>query len=368
MIHTLAGEVLLIPKKKKTKIEHHEEIKYKHLLDELLDRPIPLIPLIPLLTKSPNPTKISVPTKYIDISTINYNVTHLKYLCKHHKLKVTGTKESLKKRLYNHLFYSHFTIHIQKTVRRLIVDRYIKLHGYKRALCVNDVDFCTLDSVSEIPYTQFISYKDEQGFIYGGFDILSLYNLYMQNKLSLIDIENPFTKKIIGLELFHNMMLFIKYSRLLKIPININYSILEILDETKRLDMKVLTLFQQMDSLGNYTNCAWFNQLERTGLVRFFRELYDIWNYRANLSPEFKRNICPPFGDPFRVITISYNLVHSYSQSVVRKNIIDVMEELITRGIDNDAKSLGSYYVLSALTLVSEEAAEALPWLYESVN
>jgi hypothetical protein len=28
---------------------------------------------------------------------------------------------------------------------------------------------------------------------------------------------------------------------------------------------------------------------------------------------------------------------------------------------------LGAYYILSALTLVSMQAADALPWLYESV-
>jgi hypothetical protein len=43
------------------------------------------------------------------------------------------------------------------------------------------------------------------------------------------------------------------------------------------------------------------------------------------------------------------------------------MEELITKGINNDSKSLGSYYILSALTLVNQSAAEALPWLFDSV-
>ena len=37
------------------------------------------------------------------------------------------------------------------------------------------------------------------------------------------------------------------------------------------------------------------------------------------------------------------------------------------KGVNEESSKLGCFYVLSALTLVSEEAATALPWLYESV-
>ena len=35
--------------------------------------------------------------------------------------------------------------------------------------------------------------------------------------------------------------------------------------------------------------------------------------------------------------------------------------------LDRENKILGGYYVLSAFTLVHQEAANALPWLYSSV-
>ena len=35
-------------------------------------------------------------------------------------------------------------------------------------------------------------------------------------------------------------------------------------------------------------------------------------------------------------------------------------------GVDNKSKSLGIFYVLGALTMQSQEAAIALPWMYES--
>ena len=35
------------------------------------------------------------------------------------------------------------------------------------------------------------------------------------------------------------------------------------------------------------------------------RELADLWHYRANLSQEVKREICPPHGNPFTGININ---------------------------------------------------------------
>ncbi len=52
----------------------------------------------------------------------------------------------------------------------------------------------------------------------------------------------------------------------------------------------------------------------------------------------------------------------------MQKFIIDILEKLVNNNADRDNKSLGAYYVLGALTLVNEEAAQALPWLYQSFN
>ena len=51
---------------------------------------------------------------------------------------------------------------------------------------------------------------------------------------------------------------------------------------------------------------------------------------------------------------------------VMRKRILDIIEIFVTQGEDTDARSLGTYYVLGALTTVSHSAAVSLPWLYES--
>jgi len=48
--------------------------------------------------------------------------------------------------------------------------------------------------------------------------------------------------------------------------------------------------------------------------------------------------------------------------------VLDLIEPFVRNGINRDSKYLGSNYVLCALTLVSPAAAEALPWLYQSVS
>ena len=62
---------------------------------------------------------------------------------------------------------------------------------------------------------------------------------------------------------------------------------------------KTPQLFQLMNSYGNYANSEWFTNLSRTENIRFARELVDIWNYRAQLTPAKKMEICPPHGTPF---------------------------------------------------------------------
>ena len=132
--------------------------------------------------------------------------------------------------------------------------------------------------------------------------------------------------------------------------------------------MKVLTLFQRIDSLGNYTNIKWFMELDKYGLIQFIRELRDIWDYRANLSQEIKRDIVPPNGNPFYSEQININNLPQYNITQIKKYSIQIIDSMINKGVTENSCSLGSYYILCALTMVSSEAADSLPWLYEAVN
>jgi hypothetical protein len=320
---------------------------------------------------------------YNNLLTTNYSVSQLKLIAKYYKLKTTGNKEYLKKRLYNYLYFSHNIINIQKIVRCNLTKKYIKLHGpgfHNKTLCSNDVDFCTLDNLNNIPYNQFISFKDDNEHIYG-FDVLSLYNLFMKvtknnktrmanelNSNNLLNVQNPFTNIYFSYNVLKQLLEYIRLSNLLKIHIDLNYDDLAHLSINKQAEMKILTLFQRIDSLGNYTNIKWFLELDKYGLIRFIRELVDIWNYRANLSQETRREIVPPRGNPFYDEHINVNNLPQYNFTQIRKYSIAIIDLMINKGINENSCLLGSYYVLCALTMVSNDAASTLPWLYEAVN
>lgn len=338
-------------------------MKENNIIEYFLNKELP----IKKIKQKINDNDFIIPKlyEYSNILTINYNIQQLKKISKEYIIKTSGNKHELKKRIYNHMYYSYFSIYIQKIVRKIFVKNYILLHGpgfYNKNRSTNDCDFATLDEIKNIPYTQFFSFEDEDKFIYV-FDILSIYNLYIKNKSQ---VHNPFSTKIIHKQVFYNMMTFIKYSKMLGIKINIDYNTIEKINDSKKLEIKILNLFQEMDSLGNYTNMNWFTSLNKYQLVKFTRELADLWHYRANLSQEVKREICPPHGNPFTGINI--NSFHNYNFIIIKKSVVTIIEEFITKGINNDSKSLGCYYILSCLTLVNESAAEAMPWLYESVN
>ena len=313
--------------------------------------------------------KISIPTikTYNELIYNNYNVTQLKQIAKHYKLKISGNKQQLISRIYNYLYFSSYIIKIQKVFRRTLVKLYKDIHGpasFNRKICTNSNDFISMEPIEEINFNQFISYKDSDGFIYG-FDITSLHNLFLK---SGNEIKNPYNRNIIPESVFKNIRSLIRIGKILKININLNFE-----DDTKKLsnektiELRALTLFQNIDALGNYSNANWFLFLNRIQLIKLIRELIDIWNYRAQLPNETKINICPPIGDPFRSLSIIY-INQEENLWNVKKVILEVLEKFVNSGVDKDSKALGAYYVLGALTLVNSEAATSLPWLFQSVN
>jgi hypothetical protein len=233
-----------------------------------------------------------------------------------------------------------------------------------RKICTNTDDFVTMEPVEEINFHQFLSYKDTDGFIYG-FDIISLHNLFLKSK-DIESVRNPYNRNLIPEAVIKTIKSLLRISRILKIKIYLHYE-----DDTqnlsleKVLELRALQLFQHIDALGNYSNYQWFLSLNRSQIVKFVKELNDIWNYRAQLSNEIKRNICPPNGDPFRNVSIQY-LNTEVQLFNVKKLVLELMEKFVNSGINNDSKSLGAYYILGALTLVNNEAATSLPWLFQS--
>ncbi len=306
---------------------------------------------------------------YETLLTHNYKMDELRKICLQYKIPRGGNKVDLMDRIFTYFKMSIYPLKIQKVFRGFLQRKLIKLKGsalFDRKICTNDTDFFTMDTMDEIQYNQFFSYTDVDGFVYG-FNILSLYNLIIKGD---DNPKNPYNRNEISNKIKEGVNRVIKISRILKIPIEIEIK-QEIIDPRKRLEMKILELFQVINSYGNYSNSEWFTDLSRGEHIKFARELVDIWNYRAQLTVNKKNEICPPHGNPFLATpyyanTASYTNLNNLSNDTLVKFNVQIIENLVKTAIDVDNRTLGSFYVLSALTLVSEAARNAMPWLYEA--
>lgn len=303
--------------------------------------------------------------QYSLLLNYNYKIKQLQKICKYYKQKTTGKKSELLNNIYNYLKISANSVKLQKLIRGFLLRSHNYYRGpayYNRSLCNNDTDFFTLEKMKKINNYQFISYKNENGIIYG-YDIVSLYNLIIKNGKNT---TNPYDRTNFPSYLLSNIKKLKSLCKALKYDMKINIEQENKEDKKKNIEFKIISIFQKIDEHGFITNINWFNSLSRNGLLRYIRELGDIWNYRAQLSNETKRNICPPHGNPF-IYFNTQNFYVNINADQLKLSILKVMESLVSNGNSNENKSLGAFYVLSALTLVNNDAAESLPWLYQSV-
>lgn len=306
-------------------------------------------------------------SEYANFVKSEYKVNELKEMCKHYSIKCSGTKSELKDRVYTHLIQSHFIKRIQRAIRRNFIRMHKKMSGpaySDRSLCVNDNDFYSMESMRDIPRNQFISFKDDTGMIYG-FDVMSLYTYYDTELNNGHHVpSNPYNRMQFPVTLRRQMHRKIRLTDILGVPCKIEEEPEPVLSMQEHDDQILFATFQQINSHGHYADSAWFSDLNFVQIMRFMRELSDIWNYRAQILPQLKRDICPPSGNPFVHADLSGITLHP---DLIKHQGIQVINTFVTSGINRDSQSLGAYYVLTALTLVSQEARAAMPWLYESV-
>ena len=294
------------------------------------------------------------------------NVTELKQSLKHVGLKTCGLKSDIQHRLLAYGILRKNAIIIQKIFRKWKIHRIHLLftrYETNRNKCVNDTDFYNLDKLDEIPKYKFITVMDTSG-IYYGFSVQSLYNLSTSESTVL----NPYTRQPIPEECIKHVKLLYKTPHIARLNFSKQDDGVAGLSIEDKYKLRVVSIFQQINMLGHYSDSSWFLELSMYNMVRFIRFLKDIWQYRANLSVTIRREICP-LGNPFNMNVPEIETLSDLPTDLYLKlSIIHVIEMMIYSGINTDSRTLGSYYVLSALTLVSIPAANAFPWLYQSLQ
>jgi hypothetical protein len=255
---------------------------------------------------------------------------------------------------------------------------------------VNDTDFYTFDKLSKIRPMELFTYRDNDDKIYG-FHIASIFHLIIS---SYPNITNPYNRSVIPSCVIKNVYEKLVYGSLLGFRVSVKlddddnvYNDDEAatvasadassaaggggggLTREKQEELFIVDLFQHINTLGNYSDSEWFIALQRTELIRFIRNIHDIWYYRANLTQEMKERICPPNGNPFVLHNahVNLNVLTLLTDPEIRTICVSIIDRMVRRGISREDQCLGAFYVLATLTIVNQDARNAMPWLYEAV-
>jgi hypothetical protein len=317
---------------------------------------------------------------YKDILKIDLSkskLPELKQYAKDLNIKVSGNKGEVKDRIEQQIKKEVSAVTIQKTFRRQMVSKWMKLKG-TRENCVNETDFYTLEPLNEIPYLNFIKYTDASHNFNYGFDIKSLCTMATKNK----KFENPYNRENMKVPFGINLVKVVKLTNIL-FPGNDMFNDIATMYESSNMfvdnqvqqtseqaffahyeglqqmpiEQRITGLFIHIDSLGNYSNREWLSQLNEDRLYYLILKINQFWH---RIPHSLRNRICP-YISPFSPEVFGIGNVHITIQIVVK-----IAEILVYSGLDDEHKQLGAMYFLSGLTLFSTNARNQLPWLYEN--
>jgi hypothetical protein len=303
-----------------------------------------------------------------------YKLPELKLAARYFGLRVSGNKTELKIRLIENLEKTKKIIRIQKTFRGHLVRTWIKLKKGTGAPSVNDTDFYTMDPIEEIDFMYYIHYtenekdsKDTSQMTSYVFNINSLVTLMLKNG----KLENPYTrqdmKKTLGkkmLRIIHLTSILFPQNDLMKNSAEIEKMRPAIpIDPSANYQNMANELFMRIDSLGNYTNVEWFNELSNGKLCALILRIYYFWGF---IDGQLKMRICP-HKSPFSIDNLGIEMVSTDRPIEENRAIaIRVGETLVYDGATDEYRTLGAMYFVTGMTLVCEEAREQMPWLYDN--
>jgi len=320
-------------------------------------------------------------TNYAELYKYHFTLKQLQAFAKTHRIKTSDVKkDALIHHLYMFLKMNAMAIHIQSHIRGHLQRKLLKMQGFlqngqKSAFfrnCINDTDFVTLESITDIPVAYFYGYirkseKEVKGSERGGmfgFNITSLYNYVVLGNNNI----NPFTREPFRETLKAELQALVKLAQIVtKSPLILTIEEPEC-TTTQKMELKAVSIFQTLNELGNYSDVSWFLGLSWDETSKYASELYDIWNHRAGLSSQLRAELCPPDGNLFRH-NMHHRMLREHNVCNLKLWLLDIFAKMVQNpAVALDNRKLNAMYILTGLTLVSPVAAEAMPFYFFSVS
>jgi hypothetical protein len=289
---------------------------------------------------------------------------------------------------------------LQKWIKKSQSKFNLILHGpgfNNRKLCVNDNDFVSLDEITEIVDEDFISFKDENEFIYG-FNLESImelifksdenfyenfkkntqrilcYRQYIRtlyNHYNKIKINNPYTRDLLTSDF--KLKTIRLYTRKIykKLGSNTNQIFFNndnrgILVNNVSVDLKTqvrnkcFSIFQKIDMFGYMTDISWLMDENIKLLKLFYKKLAMQWNFEFGLNNTAKYKISGTHNLFHHIQDIQLSRADKY---VLLDKILDTLNILVSNGQTDSDRNTGCIIILYALASINNRCIEANPWL-----
>lgn len=250
---------------------------------------------------------------------------------------------------------------LQRNIRKILDNIKINLHGpaYKnKTLCNNETDFYSFDKLKDIQNKYFFSYKSNDGFIYG-FHIESFVQLIDNN----IIVLNPYNRERVD----KNIILKAKkiWSKLEK-ENKCSKEIKSIVSNDIRIKVrnKILTTFQKIDLFGFQTNLNWIYNctLQKTKVL--FKHLMNYWYYKSDFNDTMRIQIYPnELENPLFSDNLARKIDRTINKYVVMDYVIDIIDKLVSSGIEESDKQNGCIIVLMTINEINRECGQSNSWM-----
>jgi hypothetical protein len=340
-----------------------------------------LVPInIPLTSSNTSSNTSDNPENNIinkDITVMDYllDTTLSKYkskdiMCSCKKNKIKTVRFSLKKvrGLLINFYKTHLhcianerkVILIQKQVRKWLMAKKEIIQGpaiNNVSLCNNDSDFYSFDKLSEISKKYVITYKCNDGFIYG-FHIESF--IYLINDASG-NPKNPYNRQFIPSHIIKKAKTLWNNLKNENSASN-NIKMDNPTDIKLRVRSKCVSTFQKIDMFGYHTDVNWIINQSLPRCRSLYRSLASYWNYKAGFSPSLKRALYP-----MEMLLFSdrefLQMNRQLNKYVIMENLIDKIDKIVSSAFNPDDRNTGAIMVLMSMSEIIRECATANAFL-----
>jgi len=231
-------------------------------------------------------------------------------------------------------------------------------------LSQNTTEVYSMESIEKIPRLFFFSYADSQKTIWS-FDIRSLSHILAEGKA----LENPYTREPFTQQTLQKVRERITYLRKRKYPVL--YLQGDNLSQEQEWNQRVLDVFMKLEALGYSAACSWFHSLTIDHQKQFYKMMFELWNWRLDLSSAEKELIVPGhMKSQTKLFRWQPEIVASKNHNLRwwQKHNLWLIQTFIEKSQDKGKNALGAVYIMMGTVHVSDDAAEAYPWIVDTMS